>query len=109
MKTFIKFLAIPLVTFAVIGFGYLHAVDPIVSDRVEYLTLRWAGRDSTHLIRPTGEVEFIGKQLVNTKKPERADERSFYMNIALNALARDGYELTAMTSDDYLLKRRIAK
>jgi len=27
------------------------------------------------------------------------------MNLAINALAREGYELLAMTSDDYVFKR----
>ncbi len=75
-------------------------------DRLEYLTLRWAGRENTHLIRPNGEVEIIGKQFMTSKKPERADERSFYMNVAMNALAKNGWELAAMTPDDYIFKRR---
>jgi len=28
------------------------------------------------------------------------------MNIALNALAKEGFELAAMTSDDYVMKRK---
>jgi hypothetical protein len=39
------------------------------------------------------------------KKPDRADERSFYLNIVVNALAKEGYELAAMTSDDIVMKR----
>lgn len=75
----------------------------------EYATLRWAGRENTHVIRPSGEVDFIGMQLSRFKKPERADDRSFYMNIALNGLAKEGYELVLMTPDDYVMKRRVAK
>ena len=73
---------------------------------LEYATLRWAGRENTHVIRPSGEVEFIGRQLTKFKKPDRADERSLYMNLALNALAREGYQLVAMTPDDYVVRRR---
>lgn len=83
-----------------------QAADAPAESRLEYLTLRWAGRDNTHLIRPNGDVEFIGKQLMGTKKPDRADDRSFYMNLAMNALAKDGWELAAMTPDDYVFKRR---
>jgi hypothetical protein len=54
-------------------------------------------------------VEILGPQLVKIKKPERVDERSFYMNIAMNAVAKEGYELAAMTSDDYVLKRKAAR
>ena len=109
MKKFTKFWPLLLVGCGALSLNYLHAVDSMVTEHTEYLTLRWAGRENTHLIRPSGQVEFIGKQLANSKKPERADDRSFYMNIALNALAKDGYELSAMTSDDYVLKRRTVK
>ena len=84
----------------------IAAADNESSETFEYATIRWAGRENTHVIRPSGNVEFIGTQLTKVKKPDRADDRSFYMNIALNALAKEGYELVAMTPDDYILKRR---
>jgi len=79
------------------------APTPLIT--YEYVTVRWAGRDNTHVIRPNGEVEFVGAQLKNFKKPDRADERSFCMNIVMNGLAREGWELAAMTPDDYVMKR----
>src|SRR3954453_12209356 len=78
-----------------------NAADSEPPDTFEYATIRWAGRENTHVIRPSGNVKFIGTQLTKIKKPDRADDRSFYMNIALNALAKEGYELVAMTPDDY--------
>jgi hypothetical protein len=71
----------------------------------EYATLRWAGRDNTHLIRPNGMVEILGPKFAGAKKPDKVDDRSFFMNLAMNALAREGYELVAMTPDDYVFKR----
>src|SRR5215472_8834959 len=80
-----------------------HAADSFAQAPItyEYITIRWAGRDNTHVIRPNGEVEFVGAQLKNFKKPDRADDRSFYMNIVMNGLAKEGWELAAMTPDDY--------
>jgi hypothetical protein len=75
----------------------------------EYATLRWAGRENTHLIRPSGNVEFLGPKFAGVKRPDRADDRSFYMNLAMNALAREGYELVAITPDDYVFKRPAVK
>jgi hypothetical protein len=75
--------------------------------RYEYATLRWAGRDNTHVIRPNRDVEILGKQLRKINKPERTDERSFYMNIAVNELAKEGYALVAITPDDYLFRRKV--
>jgi hypothetical protein len=71
----------------------------------EYATLRWAGREETHVIYPGGKVELLGSKFKGVKKPDRADERSYFMNLATNALARQGYELVAMTPDDYVFKR----
>jgi hypothetical protein len=71
----------------------------------EYATLRWDGRDHTHIIRPNGTVESLGPKFASVRKPEHADDRSYFMNLAMNGLAREGYELVAMTPDDYVFKR----
>jgi len=75
----------------------------------EYVTIRWAGRDNTHLIRPGANVEFIGPQLRKVVRPDRVDERSFYMNVAMNGLAKEGYEFAGMTNDEIVMKRAVAK
>ena len=85
------------------------AADAPALVKYDYVTLRWAGRDNTHLIRPDGTTEMLGNQLKAARKPDRVDDRSFYMNLAMNALAQEGYELAAMTSDDYIMKRRASK
>jgi hypothetical protein len=82
-----------------------HAADNANSGIYEYATIRWGGRDNTHVIRPNGEVEFVGAQLRNFKRPDRADDRSFCMNIVMNGLAKDGWEVSAMTSDDIVMRR----
>ena len=51
----------------------------------------------------------LGNQLKSARKPDRVDDRSFYMNLAMNGLAKEGYELASMTSDDYIMKRHAAK
>jgi len=71
----------------------------------EYLTIRWAGRENTHIIRPGGKVEFVAVEFRKTVKPEKADERSFYMNLIMNGLTKEGYEFAGMTSDEIVMKR----
>jgi hypothetical protein len=71
----------------------------------EYVTIRWSGRENTHLIRAGGKVEFIGNELRKLVKPDRADERSFYMNAAMNGLVKDGFEFAGMTNDEIVMKR----
>lgn len=75
----------------------------------EYVTIRWAGRDNTHIIRPGGQVEFIGHELRNFSKPDRTDDRAFYMNLAMNGLAREGYEFAGMSTDEIVMRRTVAK
>jgi len=74
----------------------------------EYLTLRWAGRENTHVIRPGGRVEFVGSELRKLSRPDRCDERAFYMNCAMNGLVKEGWEFAGMTSDEIVMRRTIA-
>jgi hypothetical protein len=71
----------------------------------EYVTIRWAGKDNTHIIRPGGQVEFIGMELRKMPKPDRTDDRAFYMNLAMNGLTKEGYEFAGMSSDEIVMKR----
>jgi len=83
----------------------LSAVDSGESGRTEYATIRWAGRDNTHIIRPGGRVEFVGGELHKMNRPERTDERAFCMNLVMNGLAKEGYEFVGMTPDEIVMKR----
>lgn len=57
------------------------------------------------MIQPGGEEEFVGSSLKNVKRPDRVDDRSFYINVVMNGLARKGWEPAAMTSDDIVMRR----
>jgi len=74
----------------------------------EYVTIRWSGRDNTHLIRANGSVEFLKPLLMKVTRPDRSDDRSYYMNVAMNAVAKEGYEFAGMTSDEIVMKRLVA-
>lgn len=78
---------------------------PRVAPGYEYVTIRWAGRDNTHIIRPGGQVEFIGSELRKMPMPDRTDDRAFYMNLAMNGLTKEGYEFAGMTSDEIVMRR----
>ncbi|MFN7141981.1 MAG: hypothetical protein ACK4UN_21890 [Limisphaerales bacterium] len=84
------------------------AQEPTRLTREEYVTIRWAGRDNTHIIR-NGQVEFIGTELRKVVKPDRTDERSFYMNLAMNGLAKEGFEFAGIFNDDIIMKRSIGR
>jgi hypothetical protein len=75
----------------------------------DYVTIRWAGKDNTHIIRPGGQVEFIGHEFKKASKPERADDRAFFMNLAMNGLVKEGYEFAGMNTDEIVMKRPLSK
>jgi len=75
----------------------------------EYATIRWAGRENTHLIRPNGKVEFLGPILAKVPRPDRTDDRAFFMNLAMNAVAKEGFEFVGMTPDEIVMKRSLSR
>jgi hypothetical protein len=52
-------------------------------------------------------VEFIGAQLRKVAVPQRADDRAFYMNIAMNGLTKEGYRFVGTTSDEIVMERDV--
>ena len=96
-----------MLTCVVIGFfaAKLFAGESSSFQTFEYGTIRWAGRENTHFIRPNSSVEMLGPILAKVQRPDRVDERTFYMSIAINAVAREGFEVCTMTSDEIVLKR----
>lgn len=85
--------------------GGLLANEPI---KHEYATIRWGGRDNTCIIRPNGKAEFIGSKLFNIKRPDRLDERAFYLSLTMNALGKEGYEFAGAINNDEIIMKRIA-
>jgi len=75
----------------------------------EYATIRWAGKENTHIVRPGGQVEFIGLELRKMPKPDRTDDRAFYMNLAMNGLTKEGYEFAGMSSDEIVMRRALSR
>jgi hypothetical protein len=85
----------------------LVAAEQQPISKIEYATIRWAGRENTHVIRPGGHVEFVGTELRKVVKPDRTDERAFYMNVVMNGLTKDGFEFAGMTPDEIVMKRTV--
>jgi hypothetical protein len=96
---------IALLLLAVVLAFRLNSEETKPSATYEYATIRWAGKENTQIVRPRGQVEFIGTELRKMPRPERADERSFYMNLAMNGLTKEGYEFAGMTSDEIVMRR----
>ncbi len=50
-------------------------------------------------------MEFIGSEIRKLPRPDRCDERSFFMNAAMNGLVKEGWEFAGMTPDDIVMRR----
>ena len=85
----------------------LFAAEAEGSKAQEYVTIRWAGGDKTHIIRPGGQVEFVGTELRKVVRPDRTDDRAFYMNTAMNGLTKEGYRFVGMTPDEIIMERQV--
>lgn len=75
----------------------------------EYATIRWSGKEFTHLIRPSGQIEMIGALFPQGRRQEHVDERALCLSIAMNALAKEGYELAGLTDNEVVMKRSVAR
>ena len=103
----------PIITVALLGLAVLFIVRVFAAENksaggFEYVTIRWAGKENTHIIRPGGQVEFIGAELRKLPKPDRADDRAFYMNLAMNGLNKEGFEFAGMSSDEIVMRRPLS-
>ena len=104
-------LALTLLVVAILA-GQLHKSKAAEEDsfRVsEFATIRWGGRENTQLIGPNGKVEKLRALLEKYPRPDGTDDRAYYMNIAANAAAKEGFEFAGMTSDEIVMKRPLAR
>lgn len=92
-----------------LGLLIAHSAEQPPIGQYEYATIRWAGRDNTHLIRPGGNAEIIGEQLRRVERPDKVDERAFYLNLAMNGLVKEGFEFAGMTDDIVIMKRHASR
>jgi hypothetical protein len=85
------------------------AAEPTTFQTVEFATIRWAGRENTSLIRPNGKVEKLKRLFEQYRRPDGVDERAYYMSVAMNAVAREGYDFAGMTTDEIVMKRPVSR
>jgi hypothetical protein len=93
-----------LVTFL---FFKLHAADLNTFQKTDFITLRWQGRDNSKVVRPNGKIENLNVLFNKVAKPDGIDERAYYMNVAMNAFSKEGYDFAGMNNDEIVMKRKI--
>jgi hypothetical protein len=83
--------------------------DSVSFQTTEFVTIRWEGRENSHVIRPSGKIEKLKQVFDRYPRPAGMDERSYYMNVAMNAVAKEGYDLAGVTPDEIVMKRPVAR
>jgi len=88
----------------------LRADEPSAFQTVEFATIRWDGRNNTYLIRPNGKVDkFKHVFEIASPRPDGIDEITHYMTIAMNAVAKEGFDLAGMTQEQFVMKRPVTR
>ena len=104
-----KHLAIGFLAAVLLGRFGLPAAEQKSGATYEYATIRWDGRDNTHIVRPGGRVEFVTAELRKANRPDRTDERTFYLNLVMNGLAQEGFEFSGMTQEQIVMQRPLVR
>jgi hypothetical protein len=105
MKRLNLILIIAVLSAAAACFLKSRAAEPSAFQAAEFATIRWDGRENTHLIRSNGKVEKLNPLFERFPRPDHIDERAYYLNIAMNAIAREGYDFAGMTQDQIVMRR----
>ena len=74
-----------------------HSAETPSAPSYEYATVRFMGGGKTSFVWPDGKVEKLS-DLSQLKRPDTADERMFYLTVAINILAKRGFEPVAIPS-----------
>ena len=84
---------------------HLHAADDEPATATEFATIRWDGREHSFVVRPNAKVERLRPLFERHARPQDIDERAYYMNVAMNALAKEGYEFAGSVDGQVVMRR----
>jgi hypothetical protein len=109
MKKYLAILSLGILCF--LGMAALTAtraaVEPVPAASFQYAIVQCANNPrEPYVIRPDGKVEQFGGRLAREKAPEKTDERSYFMNLVMNVLGREGYEFAGMTAEYGIVMKR---
>ena len=88
-----------------------NLIDSSKSPEFEYVSVRYEGGFKTEVFFSDGKVKRL-YDMTDIKRPPQTDNRMFDLTLALNILAKGGYEpvqTTTMTPDDLVLRRKVVR
>ena len=86
-----------------------QAKDSTSVQTYEYATVSYHGRDRTQAVLPNGKIENFSSLLKDPVRPSGMEERTLVLNIAINALAKQGYEVVTMVPEEVVMKRPVKR
>ena len=86
-----------------------QAQDSTSLQTYEYATISYHGKEKTQAILPDGKLENFSPLLMNVVRPSGMEERTLFLNIAINALAKQDYEVVTVSTEEVVMKRRAKK
>ena len=97
----------------IVGFGTFYrgqtadlaVTHPMTGSVFEYAVIHWDGRDNTHVIYKGGRHENLGPQFQTLRAPRNVDERSYFLTLAMNALAEKGFEFSGTLDHNPVMRR----
>jgi hypothetical protein len=84
------------------------AQDKAATPRYEYAMIKWDGPDKIQFILPD-KFEFVRMAEGGQPKPAHAQDEEYYLTLAANKLAREGWEAVNLNSRRILMRRPVAR
>jgi hypothetical protein len=111
MKKHPSFLVLALIgLLAVLALHNTTAATEPAPVSAEYATVCWAGaRENMRVVLPDGKVDLLGARLARTTLPDGTEPRLYYLNHAMNALGKEGWEFAGMADDQIVMKRAVRR
>jgi len=82
------------------------AVEPAPAASFQYAAILGANNPrEPYVIRPDGKMYPYGGILARENAPEGTDERSYFMNLVMNLLGKEGYDFAGVTPYGIVMKR----
>jgi hypothetical protein len=82
------------------------AVEPVAPVSFSYATIQWEhNAREPYVVRPDGKVYPYGGILARESVPEGANTQTYFMNLVLNLLGKEGYEFAGITEHGIVMKR----
>lgn len=109
MKKLVPVLLATVLSLATSFLAQSRATEEQSIQTVEFATIRWDGRENSFVVRPNAKVEKLRPLFERFPRPDGIDERIYYMTVAINAVAKEGFEFAGTLNEHVIMKRPVTR